>query len=428
MWKPPYGYRFKEGEKGKLEIVEAEALIILRCFREYVAGVSPREIAKRLRDEGVPSPSGRPWTHEAILGGMSKALGGRRSGIIGNRTYLGQLHWGVGRYSLDPATGKRVARPPTEEPLVIDVPAYRIVPDDLWQAAHARADARAVQNNIVDLKGRRVRQPTSRNSRPLADLVYCGTCGSHMILAFGRGDGRYRCSSAHKGFGCSHTKSYDTKMVQSSVREYLRDKFKDKKLIEAQLETYTARWNELAASMRKKLGKTQKRLADIEAELTRVQTGYVKGILAEDDVKKIAGPLLDERAHLREREASAKNDIKPVGLHPKAFAFCQNFIEQLPVDLDDMSVGIRMAFRNMVGRVVVKETAPRAAYDVEVELFSEALTGGVNLSPPTGGHEKLIAEQRLARSDNIGSGSPAPTLSYQRRLVSLGEWHEKVAA
>jgi hypothetical protein len=249
-----------------------------------------------------------------------------------------------------------------------------------------------------------------------------------MILAFGRGDGRYRCSSAHKGFGCSHTKSYDTKMVQSSVREYLRDKFKDKKLIEAQLETYTARWNELAASMRKKLGKTQKRLADIEAELTRVQTGYVKGILAEEDVKKIAGPLLDERAHLREREASAKNDIKPVGLHPKAFAFCQNFIEQLPVDLDDMSVGIRMAFRNMVGRVVVKETAPRAAYDVEVELFSEALTGGVNLSPPTGGHEKLIAEQRLARSDNIGSGSPAPTLSYQRRLVSLGEWHEKVAA
>ena|GEM_PF-529626 len=428
MWKPPYGYRFKQGEK-KLEVVTEQATIIVRVFNEYAAGLSTRSIAERLRNEDVRSPSGKPWTHEAIMGGMSKALGGRRSGIIGNRTYLGQLHWGVGRYSLDPATGNRVARPPTEEPLVIDAPELRIVSDDLWRAAHGRADARAAKNNIVGLKDRRVRQAISRNDRPLADLVHCGGCGAHMILAFGRGDGRYRCSSAHKGFGCSHGKSYDTKTVQSAVREYLSDKFNDPDVIKIQLKAFTDGWNDHAADARKKLGKTQKRLAGIEAELTRVQTGYVKGILAEEDVKRIAQPLMVERAHLRERETSAQSDIKPIGLHPKAFDYCQTFIRQLPADLDDMSVDVRMAFRNVVGRVVVKETAPRAPYDVEVELFSEALTGGFNLTPQAACHTKLLAEQGLAKSDNVGSGSPQPTLSYQRpRLVSLGAWRERRAA
>jgi site-specific DNA recombinase len=428
MWKPAYGYRFKQGEK-KLEVVAEQAEIVRRVFSEYIAGMSTRTIAERLRLESVPSPSGRPWTHEAIMGGMSKALGGRRSGIIGNRTYLGQLHWGVGRYSMNPATGNRCAKPPTEEPLVIDAPDLRIVSDDLWQAAHARADARAVKNNIVGLKNRRVRQPTSRNSRPLTDLVHCGGCGAHMILAFGRGDGRYRCSTAHKGFGCSHTKSYDTKGVQAAVREYLCDKFQDPEVIKTQMKAFTDGWNEHAAEARKKLGKTQKRLADIEAELTRVQTGYVKGILAEEDVKKLAQPLMVERAHLRERETSAQSDIKPIGLHPKAFDYCQTFVGQLPADLDDMSVEVRMAFRNMVGRVIVRETPARAPYDVEVELFSEALTGGFNLSPAAGCHTKLLMEQGLAKSDSVGSGSPQPTLSYQRpRLVSLGAWRQRMAA
>jgi site-specific DNA recombinase len=428
MWKPAYGYRFKPGEK-KLEIVPEQAEIIRRVFGEYIAGMSTRTIAERLRLEGVPSPSGRPWTHEAIMGGMSKALGGRRSGIIGNRTYLGQLHWGVGRYSMNPATGNRCAKPPTEEPIVIDVPELRIVSDQLWQAAHGRADARAVKNNIVGLKDRNTRQSASRNSRPLTDLVHCGTCGGHMILAFGRGDGRYRCSTAHKGLDCSHSKSYDTKAVQNAVREYLCDKFQDPEVIKTQMKAFTDGWNEHASNARKKLGNTQKRLADIEAELTRVQTGYVKGILAEEDVKKIAQPLMIERAHLRERETSAQSDIKPIGLHPKAFEYCQTFVGQLPTDLDDMSVEVRMAFRNMVGRVVVKETAPRAPYDIEVELFSEALTGGFNLTPHAGCHTKLLLEQGLAKSDSVGGGSPQQTLSYQpRRLVSLGQWRLQRAA
>jgi site-specific DNA recombinase len=34
----------------------AEAQIIRRVFREFAAGISPRNIARRLNDEGIPPP------------------------------------------------------------------------------------------------------------------------------------------------------------------------------------------------------------------------------------------------------------------------------------------------------------------------------------------------------------------------------------
>ena len=44
-------------------INQREAAIVLRIFREYSQGVSPREIAKRLNRDTVVGPSGTTWSH-----------------------------------------------------------------------------------------------------------------------------------------------------------------------------------------------------------------------------------------------------------------------------------------------------------------------------------------------------------------------------
>lgn len=44
--------------RGLLNVNYAEAEIIRRIFRESAAGASPRTIAKRLSDEGIPGPDG----------------------------------------------------------------------------------------------------------------------------------------------------------------------------------------------------------------------------------------------------------------------------------------------------------------------------------------------------------------------------------
>lgn len=56
-----YGYRVSVDEhgeriKGKLRIIEEEALVIRRIFRDYAAGVSPMKIAAQLNAEGIPAP------------------------------------------------------------------------------------------------------------------------------------------------------------------------------------------------------------------------------------------------------------------------------------------------------------------------------------------------------------------------------------
>jgi site-specific DNA recombinase len=44
----------KRGARGEREIVEAEAEVVRRIFRDYAAGKSPEAIAKDLNREGVP--------------------------------------------------------------------------------------------------------------------------------------------------------------------------------------------------------------------------------------------------------------------------------------------------------------------------------------------------------------------------------------
>src|SRR5687767_8376328 len=63
----PYGYRavikrtFDLRDKGKLEIVPEEAKVVTRIYSEYLAGMTPREIAHGLNRDRVPSPRGGKW-------------------------------------------------------------------------------------------------------------------------------------------------------------------------------------------------------------------------------------------------------------------------------------------------------------------------------------------------------------------------------
>jgi site-specific DNA recombinase len=51
---------------GRRRIVDDEAAVVRRIFDDYAGGISPRTIAKRLNEEGVPGPSGREWRDTTI--------------------------------------------------------------------------------------------------------------------------------------------------------------------------------------------------------------------------------------------------------------------------------------------------------------------------------------------------------------------------
>ena len=64
-----------EPVRGERTVNEREAAVVRRVFRDFVAGVSPRAIAKRLNDEGVPGPSGKLWNDSTIRGHTKRGTG-----------------------------------------------------------------------------------------------------------------------------------------------------------------------------------------------------------------------------------------------------------------------------------------------------------------------------------------------------------------
>ena len=106
-----FGYRivrtFKDGavSTGEREIVPEEADTIRQIFKQYAAGVSPKQIAKDLNREGLRGPRGALWSSSTIHGNPK-----RGTGILHNELYIGRMVWNKLRYLKDPDTGKRVSR------------------------------------------------------------------------------------------------------------------------------------------------------------------------------------------------------------------------------------------------------------------------------------------------------------------------------
>jgi DNA invertase Pin-like site-specific DNA recombinase len=203
-----YGYRVvrrlnSEGEllRGVRDIDQAEALIVNRIFREFAAGKSPRAIARDLNAQGIPGPTGRPWSDTTIRGKQRQGVG-----ILNNETYVGVRVWNHKHSVRNPRTGKPVERlNPESEWVRVEVPALRIVSDDLWQAVRRRQQAMA-EHRAASVPGN-VAHGFHLLRRPvhlLSGLLECGVCGGRIGLIT---TDRYACLNHHRRSVCSNKRT-----------------------------------------------------------------------------------------------------------------------------------------------------------------------------------------------------------------------------
>src|SRR6266566_1438162 len=224
-----YGYQATkqittDGEpiRGDREIVEREAEIVRRIFRDFAGGISPRTIARKLNDEGIPGPEGKLW-NDTTLRGHAK----RGTGILNNVLYVGRLVWNRQRYVKDPSTGKRVSRlNPPEKWITTEVPELRIVDDKLWQAVKARQDEIAVKYaNVITAvckhHGTNRLNGIHRAKSLLSSLVFRGCCGGPCSL---RGQNRFACSTHITNGSCSNGRTIHRHLLEERVVAGLREK------------------------------------------------------------------------------------------------------------------------------------------------------------------------------------------------------------
>jgi site-specific DNA recombinase len=177
------------GERSHTEqrINDKEAAVIRRIFELAAAGVGQMQIAKQLNAEGAQAPrsqQGRPraWgpssVHEALFRPRY------RGEIVWNRTRK-RDRWGQ----------HRASDRSEDQWLRVPAPHLRIVPEELWQAAHARITAARNSGNI------RIGPVVSKHLLPgLARCAWCngGLYARKRTRTRRQAEWFYACTSHHQ--------------------------------------------------------------------------------------------------------------------------------------------------------------------------------------------------------------------------------------
>ena len=180
-----YGYRWRDITNGAYEVDDATGPILQRMFSEVLLGMPLRQIAKRLTEEGVPTPAlGAIW-HPSSIHTMLK-----------RRAYVGEAAaWRYGTEKLK-GGGSRVYVRSEEEQTKL--------PEGTIPPLVSVADFEAVQAQLAHNK-----EAASRNNRePEATLLRggfarCGYCGTFLNVARRDGVASYRHGTRPADFhGC----------------------------------------------------------------------------------------------------------------------------------------------------------------------------------------------------------------------------------
>lgn len=264
--KPPYGYRWRDTDKGALDPDPLTAPILQRIFQDYMSGTPLRTLADHLSAEGIPTSTGRPkWMATTIRC------------MLRNPAYMGEARaW---RYSCTRIKGGgwRTQVRPLEEQVPLPagtVPA--LVDEGTWhavQARFARNKAEAPRNN---------RHPEESLLR--GGYVRCGYCGN-TVIAFVHSAGlMYRCCVASKEIAGCRSSNVLVKTLDQAVWEKVEAVVTQPEIIALQLERLQ-KDNDTGAD----IAALDRQLDSIDKQRKRV----ARGVAALDD-DEAAAPLLVE--------------------------------------------------------------------------------------------------------------------------------------
>lgn len=352
-----YGYKPRPGFPGELEIVEEEAAVVRRIYEQFLAGMSPRDIAAGLNEDRIPAPRGRNWLASTLNGNAS-----RGHGILVNPIYSGQIVWNRVRMVKNPDTGKRVSRPNDEADLVrAHAPHLAIVTPELFAA---------VQQRKVDL----AHAKHSRNHKPkhlFSGLLKCGCCGGGLSVK-DRDHGRTRlvCTRAREGGACSNRRHFYLDEIEGRVSSGLRSRLGSRAAIERFMTSYADERRRLLGDSASKLERLSQRMAALDADLERATDLLIRGILDEDKgAARIRELKRDQAALLAERE-KLSGAAPVLAIHP---GVADNYL----ASLGNLEAALRgpegplegqefAALRDLVERITVTPELPKARPKIEI--------------------------------------------------------------
>ena len=360
-----YGYhkvsRFDDrGEpiRGLRAINEEEAAVVRRIVREFISGRSPLEIARRLNDEGIPSPTNGKWSVSAINGDRV-----RGNGILRNDLYAGRQVYNKTRRVYDPDTRmRRVRSNPQEKWIVREAPELRIVDEADWQAVverRARFDGTRAEHQ-------------RRPRRLLAGITFCGACGGTWTT---RGQERWGCSNHKQKGTCSNGRTITTAELERRVLSGLQDSLLAPELVAEFVREYHHAAAELSKSSAADKAKLERRLRAARANKDRAYKIIMQG---GGEFAEFRDAFATAKAELEsvERELAELGASPVIALHPTIADDYRrqvaNLRELLASGPEETRREAFLKMRNLIDRIVVTPAEGRGC-EIGIEGRLEAV-------------------------------------------------------
>ena len=315
--------------------------MVSRIFREFAAGKSPRAIAKALNAEGIPGPDGRQWRDTTIRGQVD-----RGTGILNNSLYVGRLEWNRCSYIKDPKTGKRVARPnPKDLWEIVQVPALRIINDDLWEAVKRRQQGLSFEIQRDD-RGNALNRAHRRRFL-LSGLLKCGCCGGGFTIV---AQERYGCATRRSKGTCDNNATVSRQEIEARVLEGLKQRLLAPELVREFVRTFQEEVNRMAAEREQHYRTGRLQLESVERKIA--------GIVARREAGSYSRALGDRLAELEGQQELLRAALKEppasiVRLHPRLADMYAEKIQDLERSLNDPEIREEAAevFRSLIERI-----------------------------------------------------------------------------
>lgn len=371
---PPYGYQIVSDAAGKrrLAICEPEAATVRFIFETYLAeAVGFKEVARRLRERGIPTRLGGPWNFGTV-----------RS-VLTNRMLVGEVRYLRRSFKLNRATGRRLPRFNGESHhLVQREESLRVISDEMFRRAQERIAANAVD-----------RPRPVAEVRPFTRHLFCACCGSVCYSRKSRnakGEYRYYGCGRRQSIGpdaCVNAATIREDKLLARVHEGMSAVFAD---LDGLLNQIAAMAGEALSHSRSEASRIASEIAEIDRTLTSLSR-----LILDPEIEALA-----KRAVSRQMaECEAKREllgkaleaaaIETVGDMDELMDACRQAILEARSGFSDLLSPVQMnrfvaevvgpMTMHPDGSVTQKETAP------EADASGAVTIAGAGFEPATSG-------------------------------------------
>ena len=294
--KPVYGYKMHPTEKNKIVIDEEVAPMVRRIFNMALDGMSCRQIATQLNEEGVPTPAtyaGLPVAKPGPYTGLWSSE--RISDMLQNETYIGNMV--QGRTVKISYKSKKCLKQNRENWVVVENTHEPLIDKETFQKVRMLVNSRKhTRSRTYDflLKG----------------MIFCHECGYPLAVlnrpnAKGEDVLYFVCRTYQRftrnGACATHyiKEKTVTDAVISKMREVCKDFLDGQVLLPMAQEAVweTSRQSRCSA----KMDALQEKIDSLTKNIDRMYTDRLSGLLPEADFQRIFIRLKNQRGRLEER-------------------------------------------------------------------------------------------------------------------------------